>query len=197
MSHLHSCQERSLLRVEKARPMTVQSHSYSERPFGAWDTTSEEPVADERANAVARLMRPTVGASSAQAQVLADEIGPDQIRSMSDTDLAVKVANPEGVVHNPDQAVIAEILAEVGDDPLKAQVALDAERAGKARSTLISALEAIVSTPAQEPVPDGESADGGHAGVEPETVQPLADATPAPGDPGAPEVTADGQPNTA
>jgi hypothetical protein len=42
----------------------------------------------------------------------------------------------------PDGTVEA-ILAWVGDDPERAQAALEAERAGKNRSTLISELEAM------------------------------------------------------
>jgi|SRR5262245_24273729 len=45
---------------------------------------------------------------------------------------------------------IAEVLAWVGDDPARAQQALDAELAGQNRSTLISQLEAIASQ--EEPV---------------------------------------------
>lgn len=178
--------------------MTVQAHSYSEMPFGAWDTGQEADVfSNDRESAIARLMRPSVGATSrAQAEVLVDEIGTDVIRSESDELLAARVAAPEGVVHNPDQAVIAEILAEVGDDPVKAQVALDAEQAGKNRVTLVSSLEAIVasagesSTPAQEPTADGESGVGDRAGVEPDTA---ADQ----GGPQVEEAAADGEPNTA
>jgi hypothetical protein len=41
------------------------------------------------------------------------------------------------------QGTIAEVLAWVGDDPGRARAALDAERAGQNRSTLINQLEAI------------------------------------------------------
>lgn len=176
--------------------MTAQPHDYATAPFGAWDTTSEDTVGNDREAAVLRLQRPAIGASAAQAEVLVDEIGIDVIKSESDELLAARVANPEGVVHNPDQAVIAEILAEVGDDPVKAQVALDAEQAGKNRVTLVSSLEAIVasagesSTPAQEPTADGESGVGDRAGVEPDTA---ADQ----GGPQVEEAAADGEPNTA
>lgn len=43
-----------------------------------------------------------------------------------------------------DDSTIAEVLAQVGDDPTKAQAALDAEKAGKNRSTLTSKLAEIV-----------------------------------------------------
>ena len=40
---------------------------------------------------------------------------------------------------------IDDILAEVGDDKEKAAAALEAEKAGKNRSTLVTKLEAIIS----------------------------------------------------
>ena len=50
-------------------------------------------------------------------------------------------------VENPD--TVDGILAAVGDDPVKAQSALDAETAkgDKARSTLVEKLQAIVTAP--------------------------------------------------
>lgn len=174
--------------------MTAIPHDYATAPFGVWDAPpATEDTMDEREAAITRLMRPAVGATSrAQAEVLVDEIGVDTIRSESDELLAGRVANPDSVVAAPEQAVIAEVLAEVGDDPVKAQVALDAEKAGKNRVTLISALEAKISTPAEDE--DGEA--GSTAGVEAspdaaatslaaEPAEPN-EVTPAPGDPGAP-----------
>jgi hypothetical protein len=184
-----TCHTRNDASDRKAAGMTVQNHDYSTAPFGVWDAAStEDSMQNERENAVTRLLRPSIGATSrAQAELLVDEIGIDTINSESDEDLAARVANPEGVVHNPDAAVIAEVLAEVGDDPAKAQVALDAEKAGKARVTLIAALEAKLSTPVA--VADGESVPD--AGVEAAPVaQPEyvpAEVTPAPGDAGAPD----------
>lgn len=43
-------------------------------------------------------------------------------------------------------ATVAEVLAEVGDDPERAALALEEERAGKARKSLTSALEQIAAT---------------------------------------------------
>lgn len=169
---------------------TAQKHDYSTAPFGVWDTASTEDtvMADEREAAINRLLRPTVGATSReQAAVLVDEIGVDTIRSESDELLAARVANPDSVVAAPDQAIIAEVLAEVGDDPAKAQVALDAERAGKGRVTLISALEAIVSTPVG--TSDGEA--GAQTGVEVPEATSLA-ADPAADDEAAREAVEDG-----
>jgi hypothetical protein len=40
---------------------------------------------------------------------------------------------------------VDDVLAAVGDDPVKAEAALDAERDGKGRKTLIAALERIVN----------------------------------------------------
>lgn len=40
---------------------------------------------------------------------------------------------------------VDDVLAAVGDDPVKAQAALDAERDGKNRKTLITALERIAN----------------------------------------------------
>lgn len=45
---------------------------------------------------------------------------------------------------------VDEVLAAVGDDPVKAAAALDAERSGKNRKTLIEALAAIADPTSQE-----------------------------------------------
>jgi hypothetical protein len=45
----------------------------------------------------------------------------------------------------PPTGTVAEVLAWVGDDPRRAQLALEAEQAGQQRSTLIAQLERIVA----------------------------------------------------
>lgn len=51
----------------------------------------------------------------------------------------------EAPEEDPASGTISEILANVGDDPVKAQAALDAENAtGSPRATLVSKLEAII-----------------------------------------------------
>lgn len=42
-----------------------------------------------------------------------------------------------------DTLTVADVLASVGDDPNKAHAAISAERAGKARKTLLAQLETI------------------------------------------------------
>lgn len=43
------------------------------------------------------------------------------------------------------EPTVAEVLAEVGDDQAKAAAALEAEKAGKNRTSLVSKLEAIAN----------------------------------------------------
>jgi len=54
-------------------------------------------------------------------------------------------AQPEPADDSGKPATVDEILAEVGDDKEKAAAALEAEKAGKNRSSLVSKLEAIAS----------------------------------------------------
>lgn len=51
------------------------------------------------------------------------------------------------------QGTIAEVLAWVGDDPARAQAALDAENAGAGRTTLLNQLKVLVTPapPEEEP----------------------------------------------
>lgn len=56
-----------------------------------------------------------------------------------------RVVDPTKVVETSSDDNIATVLDEVGDDPVKAAAALDIERAGKNRSTLVSKLETIAS----------------------------------------------------
>jgi hypothetical protein len=50
---------------------------------------------------------------------------------------------------------VQDVLDWVGDDPGRAQEALDAEQAGQARSTLIARLEAIASTTQEDDMSAG------------------------------------------
>ena len=54
-----------------------------------------------------------------------------------------RYVDPSAVAPTVDHT-IAEVLAQVGDDPVKAQTALDAELAGKNRKTLTVKLAEIV-----------------------------------------------------
>lgn len=58
----------------------------------------------------------------------------------------VPAAEAAAVAVETEGLKVQEVLDAVGDDPLKAAAALSAERDGKNRSTLISALEAIAAT---------------------------------------------------
>jgi hypothetical protein len=53
-------------------------------------------------------------------------------------------AAPHTEVPTAPEGSVKDVLAWVGDDPEKAQAALDAEKAGEQRSTLISKLENII-----------------------------------------------------
>jgi hypothetical protein len=64
------------------------------------------------------------------------------------------VTAAEAAALDTDALTVAEVLAAVGEDPAKAAAALDAEVAGKARKSLISALSAIAeSSPTAVDVP--------------------------------------------
>lgn len=56
-----------------------------------------------------------------------------------------RLHDPASVAPDPKGAPVHKVLDEVGDDPVKAAAALDLERDGKNRPTLISKLEAIVA----------------------------------------------------
>jgi hypothetical protein len=58
-------------------------------------------------------------------------------------------ANPEQSV-DPDGHTIAEVLEAVGDDPVKAEAALEAERQGKNRSTLTQKLADVADVATEE-----------------------------------------------
>lgn len=55
----------------------------------------------------------------------------------------VKAAEPSG--DGAGSGTVDEVLAEVGDDPEKAKAAIESEKAGKNRSTLLSKLEGIAN----------------------------------------------------
>jgi hypothetical protein len=59
-------------------------------------------------------------------------------------------ADPHQVVEAA--GTVADVLAEVGDDPVKAAAALDLEHAGRQRTTLIGALEDIATAPPDQSV---------------------------------------------
>lgn len=52
------------------------------------------------------------------------------------------------------EATVKEVLTEVGDDAEKAALALEEERAGKARKSLIAQLEQIAAAGGVNPNPD-------------------------------------------
>lgn len=49
------------------------------------------------------------------------------------------------LAEDTDEKTVAEVLADAGGDPQLAEAALDAERAGKGRTTLITQLEQIIA----------------------------------------------------
>jgi hypothetical protein len=55
------------------------------------------------------------------------------------------VEAPVADVQTAPEGSIKEVLAWVGDDATKAQTALDAEKTGEKRTTLISKLEAVIN----------------------------------------------------
>jgi hypothetical protein len=57
------------------------------------------------------------------------------------------LANPADVVDTSDKTV-ADVLDDVGDDPVKAAAALEVEREGKNRTTLINRLAGVVDAAA-------------------------------------------------
>ena len=78
------------------------------------------------------------------------EVATDEVREPTLADHPVPVITDkdspgEGEPEPPKATRVGDILAEVGDDPEKAAAALEAEVAGKARTTLVAALEAIVA----------------------------------------------------
>lgn len=93
--------------------------------------------------------------ASGVAKIAAGEGVPDDALSTAvDRLVAARVlAEPEPVdpPADPKPATIKTILAEVGDDLEKAQAALDAEKSGENRSTLIKELEAIIAAAQPQP----------------------------------------------
>lgn len=67
------------------------------------------------------------------------EVGPQEPGSQDDDESGEDSDEEEG---GPPEGTIDEVLAWVGDDPDRAAQALQAEREGKQRATLISELEA-------------------------------------------------------
>ncbi len=64
------------------------------------------------------------------------------------------------VPHQPDQELTAKAtLDAVGDDPKVAAAVLEAELAGKARKSLIAALERVISTQAEPATTEATTAD--------------------------------------
>jgi hypothetical protein len=57
---------------------------------------------------------------------------------------------PAEVVPAVAERTVADVLAEVGDDPVKAAAALEAERSGKARKGLIEPLTTIADRQTEE-----------------------------------------------
>ena len=76
------------------------------------------------------------------------------------------------------EGTAAEVLAWVGDDPARAQAALEAEEAGQQRSTLISKLETIAAkeaSPVSETTTDPEAPEEAPEGNAPAAVPPTGD----------------------
>lgn len=72
----------------------------------------------------------------------------EHIEQLLAEEMIEKTRAPKAAKADPDPAkepTIEEILNDVGDDKAKAAEALEAEKAGKNRSTLVPKLEAIVS----------------------------------------------------
>lgn len=86
-------------------------------------------------------------ASGGYVQIYADDpvpvgIDPDDLRRLVDEGFLAEVGEAED--SSEKKKSVDEVLAEVGDDKDKAAAALEAEKAGKNRSTLVTKLQAIV-----------------------------------------------------
>jgi hypothetical protein len=79
---------------------------------------------------------------------------------------------------------IQDVLDWVGDDPTRAQAALDAERAGANRSTLIDKLAAIAAAPQEVAVTETETPPEAEAEAEELAPKPPTEVLITPTDPG-------------
>lgn len=85
----------------------------------------------------------------------------DRIDGVSDYDLAAELAGERRAEQMPDptDGTVQTVLDQVGDDPVAAQAALEAEQAkDNPRVTLVAKLEAIAAT--APPPPDADPAVG-------------------------------------
>lgn len=159
---------------------TAQPHDYATMPFGVHDasddgkpkttrrgkgggkTKKEDDMGNKRAAAVARLQRPEIGATPAQAEQVVDSIGVDVITAESDAALKDKVAAAVDAAYNPADYNIKQIKEYVGDDVEKATQVLAAEQArGEvARPSLVEYLQKL-SAPSSESDTGKSEADGG------------------------------------
>lgn len=67
-----------------------------------------------------------------------------QVRGWVDASTVVPDDAPEAIAAHATSLTVSDALDEVGDDPVLAAAALETERAGRNRKTLVSALEQIV-----------------------------------------------------
>lgn len=134
-------------------------HAYDTNPTGPHIVT-EQDMEHVRDHAIARLVG--LGATEDQAAAFVDEVGTLVVRSESDGDLKAKVELMGEVIadYDPGDFHVDEVLEYVGDDPVKASSVLAVEQAGKARKTLVAALEELVTPGVAS---GGDSGDG--AGV--------------------------------
>jgi multidrug resistance efflux pump len=88
-------------------------------------------------------------ASEREAQGLSPQVGPrepgDHAGEDTETDTAETTYEAPSESEDVPQGSVEEIKTWAGDDPERAQRALDAERAGQNRSTLVAHLEGIVN----------------------------------------------------
>lgn len=76
-------------------------------------------------------------------------VSDDVVKHLLDFDLIAEASTPEAKAsEGPNPGTVEFVLAEVGDDPAKAEAALDAERqerGDKARKGLVEKLEAVIA----------------------------------------------------
>lgn len=77
--------------------------------------------------------------------VLPDGLDKDRVKQLAEEGMLSKVKGGEAPAEGDKPSTVKDILTEVGDDKAKAEAALEEEKAGQNRSTLVEKLEAIAN----------------------------------------------------
>lgn len=143
-----------------------QAHSYGSMPFGSWDVSSTEdnPMADLNqieSGALSRLKG--LGFDDDQAKDFVDLHGSSVVRSASNAALKRHLAVAEvSDDYDPAEHNVDDVLAYVGDDAVKAEAVMAAEKSGKNRKTLLAELADL---PVPSEVGESDSRAGGTSAV--------------------------------